>query len=301
MATATLTASLDGLSTEASSFFRRHDPDGLGSRDETKIEAFVAKVAPWLRKYFRAEVYGVEGIPSGAGLYVGNHNGGALMPDAFLFGSAVYEARGLADLPFVLAHDIVVDWPLLQQFFVPLGAVRASRANAARLCAAGKKMLVYPGGDAEAMRPFRDRNRIVFGARRGYIKLALRHGIPIIPVVSHGAHSTAVILDDGRWLVRSLGLDRRMRLNAWPTTLSFPWGLTFGPPPPYVPFPSRIRVQVLEPIEFARSGERAADDADFVEECHQTVLESMQRALDRLARSPSAPHDPHEDAREFRA
>ncbi len=267
----------------AARLFRRYDPDSLDNRDESAIQRFVSTVAPLIRRYFRAQVTGLERIPEGAGLYVGNHNGGGLMPDAYLFGAAVYEARGLADLPYTLAHDIVVSWPLLHQFFVPFGAVRACPGNAARLCRAGKKMLVYPGGDAEAMRPFRDRNRIVFGARRGYVKLALRHGVPIIPVVAHGAHNTAMILDDGQWLVKWLGLDRRLRLNAWPTTLSFPWGLTFGPPPPYVPFPTRIRVEILAPIRFDREGDEAASDSAYVEACHLAVLGAMQGAMDRMA------------------
>ncbi len=263
--------------------FRRYDPDSLDNRDESAIRSFVTTVAPFLRRYFRASVSGLERIPEGAGLYVGNHNGGGLMPDVYLLGAALFEERGLADLPYVLAHDIVVKWPLLHQFFIPFGAVRACPENAARVCRAGKKMLIYPGGDAEAMRPFRDRNRIVFGHRRGYVKLALRHGLPVIPVVAHGAHSTAMILDDGKWLVKLLGLDRALRLNAWPTTLSFPWGVTFGPPPPYVPFPSRIRIEVLAPISFERSGPEAAEDPAYVEACHEAVVCAMQTAMDRLA------------------
>lgn len=263
--------------------FRRYDPDSLENRDEPAIRTFVSKVAPLLRRYFRASVSGLERIPEGAGLYVGNHNGGGLMPDAYLLGASLFEERGLADLPYVLAHDIVVTWPLLHQFFVPFGAVRACPENAARLCQAGKKLLIYPGGDAEAMRPFRDRNRVVFGPRRGYVRLALRHGLPVIPVVAHGAHSTAMILDDGKWLVKLLGLDKSIRLNAWPTTLSFPWGVTFGPPPPYVPFPSRIRIEVLEPLTFERTGTAAAEDASYVEACHEAVVTAMQAAMDRFS------------------
>jgi 1-acyl-sn-glycerol-3-phosphate acyltransferase len=264
-------------------FLRRYDADSLENRSEGLIKSFVGKVAPFIRKYFSATVRGLDRVPRGAGLYVANHNGGGLMPDAYLFGSAVYEQRGLEDCPYMLAHDIVVRWPLLSQFFIPFGAVRACPENARRVCRAGKKLLVYPGGDAEAMRPFRDRNRIVFGTRRGYVKLALREGVPIIPVVAHGAHSTAMILDDGKWLVKKLGLDRKIRLNAWPITLSFPWGVTFGPPPPYLPYPTRITIDVLDPIEFEDNGARAAADEDFVEACHQRVVDTMQNALDRLA------------------
>ena len=263
---------------------QRYDVDSLDNRDERFIKGFVERVAPTLRRYFSATVRGIDRIPHGAGLYVGNHNGGGLMPDAYLFGAALYEARGLADCPYTMAHDIVVKWPLFSQFFVPFGAVRAHRDNAKRVLRSGRKLLVYPGGDAEAMRPFRDRNRIVFGERRGYLRLALTEGVPLFPVVSHGAHSTAVILDDCKWLVEKLGLSRKLRVNAWPITLSFPWGITFGPPPPYVPFPSRISVEVLDPIHFDKSGPDAAADDDYVERCHERVVTTMQSALDRLAR-----------------
>jgi 1-acyl-sn-glycerol-3-phosphate acyltransferase len=264
-------------------FWRQYDADSLDNRNERFIDAFVSKVTPLIRRYFKGTVRGIERIPRGAGLYVGNHNGGGLMPDSYLFGSAVYEQRGIEDCPFTLAHDIVVRWPLFQQFFIPFGAVRACPENAHRICRAGKKLLVYPGGDAEANRPFRDRNRIVFGARRGYLRLALRENVPIIPVVAHGAHSTAVIVDDCKWLVEKLGLGRKFRVNAWPITISFPWGLTLGPPPPYVPYPSRIRVEVLEPIRFDRHGAAAADDEQYVQACHEQVVSTMQTALDRLA------------------
>ena len=262
---------------------RSYDPDRLDNRNEGWINNICKHVAPRLRRYFKARVVGLDRIPGGAAIYVGNHNGGGLMPDVYLFATALYEERGMADVPYGLAHDIVVRWPVLQQFFVPLGAVRACQENAHKICSAGKKLLVYPGGDAEAMRPFRDRNRIVFGKRRGYVKLALREGVPLIPVVAHGAHSTAYIVDDGRWIVKRLGLDRSLRLNAWPITVTFPWGLTLGPPPPYGPFPTKITVEVLEPIAFDRSGTRAAGDVDYVERCHRQVVQEMQRALDRMA------------------
>jgi hypothetical protein len=44
----------------------------------------------------------------------------------------------------------------------------------------------------------------------------------------------------------------------------------------------RIFIDVLEPIYFDRSGPEAADDVSYVDECHQHVLDSMQRALDQL-------------------
>jgi 1-acyl-sn-glycerol-3-phosphate acyltransferase len=143
--------------------------------------------------------------------------------------------------------------------------------------------MVYPGGDLDAMRPFRHRNRIVFGGRRGYMRLALREGVPIVPVVAAGSHATFIIIDDLRWLARLLRADRCLRIKVWPLTLSIPWGLTLGPLFFYIPFPVRIRVEVLTPMRFARAGEEAASDEAYVGACAAEVEGAMQAALDRLS------------------
>ena len=259
------------------------DIDRLDHRDAEVIRRTCALIGPALRAYFRCEVRGLDRLPDGAALLVGNHNGGLLSPDTFILGEALFTQRGIDDVPFGLAHEVVLRLPPFSQILLPIGAVRASHENARRLFAAGRKVLVYPGGDVEAMRPFRARNRIVFDGRRGYVRLALRNGVPIVPVVAAGAHATFLILDDLRWLARLLGADRRLRIKVWPLTLSCPWGLTLGPAPPHIPFPSRILVEALPPIRFARAGAAAAADEASVAACAAQVEQAMQAALDRLA------------------
>jgi 1-acyl-sn-glycerol-3-phosphate acyltransferase len=259
-----------------------YDIDSLDNRDPKWIERFVRWVGPALHKYFRPVVRGLERIPAGRGLMVANHNGGTTSADTFVFGSALYEHGGLEALPFGLGHEVILRVPGLHQILMPLGVVRASHDNARRLFAAGHKVLVYPGGDLESVRPFRERHRIVFGPRRGYIRLALRENVAIIPVVTAGAHSTFIVLNDGRWLARKLRLDRWLRLKTWPISLSIPWGLTVGFTPPHFPLRTQIYIDVLEPISFERSGDIAATDDDYVECCHRRVTFAMQAAMDRL-------------------
>ncbi len=264
--------------------FPLYDPDSLENRDPAKIAEFLDRMDPVLERFFHPRVSGLQRIPSGPTLYVANHNAGVLMPDVFIVASAIFRQRGLDDLPFALAHDLALKAPALNRMLCPLGAVRARAGTAERILAAGHKALVYPGGDVEVMRPFSQRDKIVFGQRRGYVKLALRAGVPISPIVTAGAHSAFVVLDDGGNVARALGLDRWARVNVRPTILSFPWGLTFGVPPPYVPMPTRIRSEVLAPIHFAWTGEEAAADEKWVDECHRRVVDTMQTALTRLAR-----------------
>lgn len=260
-----------------------HDIDRLDLRDPAWIARFVELAEPALRAWFRPVVRGLERIPPGGALYVGNHNGGLLSADTFVFGAAAFRAHGVDAVPYGLGHEVAISAPVLNEVLVPLGAVRASHANGEALLASGKKVLVYPGGDLDSMRPFRHRDRIVFGPRRGYVRLALRTGAPIVPVVAAGAHGTSIVLDDGRWLAKALRLDRLLRLEVWPITLSVPWGLVVGITPPYVPLPTRIFLEVMEPIRFERTGPEAAEDAEYVEACHRRVHGAMQQTLLRLA------------------
>ena len=97
---------------------------------------------------------------------------------------------------------------------------------------------------------------------------------PIVPIASVGGHEALVILWEGRALARRLGLDRSIRLKAFPLSLSVPWGLWLGPLPGYIPLPTRIEVSVLDPI--APEGATADIDA--------RVRGALQHAMHEMAR-----------------
>jgi 1-acyl-sn-glycerol-3-phosphate acyltransferase len=186
------------------------------ARDPALLDRIAAFANGPLRAWHRAEVRGLDAIPTGPVLFVGNHNAATSTPDTWLALSALYAQRGLAGLPFGLAHSAVRSAPVLGPLMGRLGAVPAGHDHALSLFAAGHQVLVYPGGDVEAMRPFRDRDRLRFAGRRGYIRLALRAGVPIVPLVAAGAHATFIVLSDLPWLARALGVDRRFRLTVFP-------------------------------------------------------------------------------------
>ncbi|KPA14659.1 phospholipid/glycerol acyltransferase [Candidatus Magnetomorum sp. HK-1] len=263
-------------------FFKRYDIDRLDQRNDSLIE----NIAPYfhfiLRKYFSSTVRGIYRIPEGPGLFVGNHNAAMLTPDSFIFASELCLMKGVKEVPYGLGHEVTISFPFIKQFIVPLGAVRASHDNAHRLFKQRKKVIVYPGGDYDAMRPFRHRNKIIFGGRKGYIRLALRENVPIIPVVTAGAHSVYIIIDDMRWLARWLRLDRIARIKVFPLTLSIPWGLTLGPLFFFIPYPSKISIEVLDPIYFKPTGPEAAQNEKYVLECAERVETIMQNSLDRM-------------------
>jgi 1-acyl-sn-glycerol-3-phosphate acyltransferase len=261
---------------------RTYDIDRLDNRDPDFVDFAYRACHGVLQRYFRSEVRGVEGIPPGPALYVGNHNAAPMTPDSFLFAFEVYRQRGLADLPYGLGHEHVIRIPGIHQLIVPLGAVKARHESAIRLFEQGHKVLVYPGGDVDSLRPWRDRARIVFDGRRGYVRLALTAGVPIVPVVAAGAHETMMVLGDAQWLVKLLRIDHWARVKRWPVALALPWGLMLGPGP-FLPFPSRILVEVLPALTFDRRGPEAAGDEAYVARCAAEVEGAMQEALTRLS------------------
>jgi 1-acyl-sn-glycerol-3-phosphate acyltransferase len=263
-------------------FFKKYDIDRLDQRNEQLIEKLSPFVNFILRNYFRSSVKGMYRIPPGPGLFVGNHNAALLTPDSFIFATEICEKKGVQEVPYGLGHEITISIPFIHHFLVPLGAVRASHDCAHRLFQQNKKVLVYPGGDYDVMRPFRHRNKIIFGGRKGYIRLALRENVPIIPVVTAGAHSVYIIIDDMRWLAKLLRLDRLFRMNVFPLTLSIPWGLTLGPLIFFIPYPSKISIEILEPVYFQHTGTDAANDDSYVSDCANRVEGLMQSALDRM-------------------
>ncbi|BBZ60356.1 lysophospholipid acyltransferase family protein [Mycolicibacterium monacense] len=227
--------------------------------------------------YFRADVRGLDRIPSeGPVLLVGNHSGGNLPPDTFVFTLAFCSYFGVERPFYQLAHNLVVSAPGLG-WLRKFGTVAANHDNARMALESGAALLVYPGGDYEVFRPSWERHQVDFGGRKGYVKLAREAGVPIVPVASVGGQEAALFLDRGQWLARLLMVDKLARLKSVPILLAPPWGLVVSDLIPRLPLPTKIVIEVQEPIS-------AADIADTDDDViNDKVVASLQGGVDRLA------------------
>jgi 1-acyl-sn-glycerol-3-phosphate acyltransferase len=257
--------------------------DRLAADLDDRDPDYIRENLPWVwlmsSLWFRGEVRDMGRIPEDrAVLLVGNHSGGNVTPDTLVFTLAFYTYFGVERRFHQLAHNLVLNspvGPLLRRY----GTVAASPENARKALDAGAAVLVYPGGDWEVHRPSWQTNRVDFAGRRGFVKLALETGVPIVPIVSIGGQETALFLSHGERLSRALRLDRLFRLKVLPVSVSLPWILNVGDFLGHVPLPSKITIQVLEPID---PFERFGDDPD-VDEVYDHVTEVMQATLDELA------------------
>ena len=263
----------------ASQLQRRIPAADLDERDPDYIRENLP--AAWLLSslYFRGEVRGLGNIPEdGPVLLVGNHSGGNVTPDTTVFTLAYCAYFGVERPFYQLAHNLVLSMPGLS-FLRKYGTVAASPSNAQKALSAGAALLVYPGGDWEVHRPTLDRNRVDFNRRKGFIRLALEHDVPLVPVVSIGGQETALFLSRGDRLARLFGLDRMFRLKVLPISLALPWGLNIGDMLGHIPLPAKITIEVLPPI-YLREEFGPEPDLD---EVYDHVTRLMQDTLDAMA------------------
>lgn len=254
----------------------------LDGRDPAFIRSVLPTLSSHYRRYHSTVTTGLEHLPEGAALIVGSHNGGPLAPDMFALMAAYWERFGTDAPAYGLMHDIIFRVPFAGNVMSRLGAVPARPANAEALLGRGAKVLVYPGGDIDGLKSYARRHEIIFGERTGFVRVALRTGTPIVPVISVGAHEIFRVLTDGAGLARRSGFKRLTRIEVLPVVLSFPFGLSFGPAFLYFPIPVRMKLRVLQPISWPELGPEHADDPAIVRRCQREVREIMQTALDAL-------------------
>jgi 1-acyl-sn-glycerol-3-phosphate acyltransferase len=267
-----------GVGGQVTGRVRRSLAADLDDRDPDYVREHLPLLWLFVSVWFRGEVRGLGNVPEqGPVLLVGNHSGGNVPADTFLFTLAFSTYFGVERRFHQLAHNLVLAFPV-GRMLRPYGTVAASREHARRALDAGAAVLVYPGGDWEVHRPIWERNRVDLAGRKGFIELALDQGAPIVPVVAIGGHETALFLGRGDRIASALGIDRLLRLKVMPISIALPWGLNVGDFLGHIPLPAKLTIEVLPAVDLgAEFGEHP--DAD---EVYDYLVARMQEALDTL-------------------
>jgi 1-acyl-sn-glycerol-3-phosphate acyltransferase len=265
---------------------RRRPSDPFAFRDPQYIERTLPALRLASKLYFRADVRGLHHIPAeGPVLIVGNHSGGTVIVDTYVFAQAFFDHFGPERAFYQLAHDLVFKLAGLRTLVQRYGTVPASPANMGKALRRDAALLVYPGGDYETYRPTWESDKVDFAGRTGFVKLALEHNVPIVPVVAIGGQETGLFLGRGRRVAEALQLDRLMRLKVFPPVLGPPVGATILDLPIRFPLPAKISIRVLKPIDLRdRLGKQPEVDAAY-----KLVTSTMQRTLTRLGNERSLP------------
>lgn len=253
-------------------------PDAeLSLRDPAFVARWMPLVRAAVKGWHRSEVRGIEHIPDGGALLVSNHSGGIITMDVPVLAVEFFDRFGVERPLYVLAHDILFLGPLAG-YFRRAGLVRTSREAAAEVLRSGAVTIVFPGGDHDVYRPTRERNRIDFAGRTGYVRTALEAGVPLVPIVSIGGQETQLYLARGERIANVVGIQKLVHSKYWPVSFGFPFGFSTVFPP-NLPLPSKIVTEVLAPIDIRAEFGAEPDIAEVDRE----VRTRMQRALDALA------------------
>ena len=245
------------------------DVDGWG-RSERARRIVRRLTGPAYDRYFRVDLVGLDHLPrDGGALLVANH-AGALPVDGALLVHGIEQAT--ARPVYALHHSALREVPFLGTFLARNGGVVANPANALRLLAdEGRLVLVFPEGTKGTTKPYAQRYRLQRFGRGGFIEVAMRAGVPVLPV--------AVIGTEEAMPTRfTFDLGRRLRL---PITAN---GLVFGPAGALVPWPAKVSAHILAPVDFDVPMGLDVYDRRLIADCAELVRARIQHELDATAR-----------------
>jgi 1-acyl-sn-glycerol-3-phosphate acyltransferase len=227
---------------------------------------------PVYRSWFRVEWDGLEKIPTeGGALLIGNH-AGAIPQDALVImhgietelGRPVY---GLADYFFRTV-------PVVGTLWSRTGGVVADPNNAYRLLREqGQLAVVFPEGSKGPSKRYDQRYQLRRFGRGGFVEIAMRAGVPIIPIAVVGSEETMPIL------FRIPPLGRLLRLPYFPVTANM---VAMGPLGIVVPFPAKLRLRVMDPVTFDVPPDLGRYSRSKVMEAAESIRADLQETVYEL-------------------
>ena len=251
-------------------------PTGVTGYDQWGFSPEQAKtyysLAYWVSRYFRPVIQGIENVPAGRVLIVPNHSGQLPFDGLVIAVACLLEAK-----PPRLVRAMAERWfptlPFVNVAFSRAGVVTGDPLTCKSLLEAENAILVFPEGARGSGKPWSHRYRLVdFG--RGFMRLALQTGAPIVPVSVVGAEESIISLTDIKPLARLLH------------TPYFPISplLPLLGPLAYMPLPTRFYVHFGEQMRF----EGPFDDEDeAIDAKVQVVKDRVQAMIDEgLAKRP---------------
>ena len=252
---------------------RRSDVDEWGRSEHTR-ELARRLYDPLYRRWFRAEWEGMEKIPTdGGALLVCNHSG-AIPSDAPVIMHGIEEE--LHRPVYGMADHLFKGLPVVGTMWARAGGVAAHPENAYRLLREQQQLaLVFPEGTKGTGKLYKERYQLRRFGRGGFVEIAMRAGAPIVPIAVVGSEEAMPIIAKVPALAKVLGVPYV------PITANM---LAFGPLGLVLPLPAKIKVRVLDPVEFdvppdqeRYSRSRVMEEAEAIRVRIQDALYDMLR------------------------
>ena len=246
-------------------------------RSETTFRLAEPILDFYYRYWFRVELENVENVPSAGGaLLVANHSG-ALPPDAPMIMHGIRTEHPRPRPVYMLGEHWFKGYPGVGMLTNKIGLVAAHPANAQRLlCDEGRLALVFPEGQKGSRKLYWQRYKLRRFGRGGFVRTAIRAGVPIVPIAVIGAEEAMPIFAHVPLLQRLTGL------IYFPINHAFPhFGLAAG----LMYMPAKFKIRFLEPVDLSEYGPEDAEDVALVQSLAETIRTTIQREVDALVAS----------------
>ena len=255
------------------------EPEGGRELDDWGRSEAVLRLADpvidfYYRYWFRVEHEGLENVPStGGALLVSNHSG-ALPPDAPMIMQAIRRDHSNPRPLYMLGEHWFKGYPFIGMLANKIGLVPAHPRNAQRLLHDERRLaLVFPEGQKGSRKVLWQRYHLRRFGRGGFVRTAMRAGVPIVPIAVVGAEEAMPIFGHVRPLQRLTGL------IYFPFNHAFPH---FGPLAAAMYLPAKFKIRFLAPIPTADYPADAVDDAGLVQGIAEEIRGRIQNELDDL-------------------
>jgi len=226
-----------------------------GEGAQGQISQFLLEI---VRKYFRLEVEGLENVPaSGGTLLVPNHSGVTAL-DAVMIGNEVH--RCLNRVPRILAHPLWFIGPQIKILARKIGLEEASMDRGLSLLQEGDCVIIFPEGADGNFKPTAQRYQLK-EFRRGFVRMAMQTGAPIVPVVVIGAEETNINLS-------SIKISNKLRGTIIPIPLNV------------LPLPAKWKIIFLPPVDLKKYGAARASDTQMVHQIAEDIRAQIQARID---------------------
>lgn len=275
-------------------------------RISPRLARFVLRfLLPLVRLCHRPTLTGIGNLPPDRPfLLVANHSAGTAIAEIFSFYSLYLRDVG-GDRPLAgFALPLGFRAPPVSILLRAGGAVPSTYDAARQTLAAGVPLLVFPGGDHEALRPIWQLHRVDFGGRTGFLRIAREAGVPVVPMGIRGSHMTSPVLFRSQLLAWLLVLPRLIGQKRWGVTafgligsalilagvdLALPWRLLLvylwlGSPFIFLPFvPWRIDFRIGQPIAAEQLFPAGTGDEEQLRQALVKVQGAVQELVDGAA------------------
>jgi 1-acyl-sn-glycerol-3-phosphate acyltransferase len=228
----------------------------------------------YYRYWFRVEAEGVENVPAeGGALLVCNHSG-ALPPDAPMIMQAIRNEHPTPRPLYMLGEHWFKGYPGVSMAAAKLGVVPAHPANAQRLLGdEGRLAIVFPEGMKGSGKVLWQRYRLRRFGRGGFVRTALRAGVPIVPIALVGGEEAMPIFAHLRSLQRMTGLIYAPLNHAFPH---------FGLAAALMYMPAKFKIRFLEPLDLPSLPEDTIEDAAAVQGIAEEIRARIQGSLEDM-------------------